>query len=458
MRQFDEVFPGRARKSGKQSDATLDHHPTGEPDGHRRPVSHFSVVASGTAPLKYQWLKDGTAITGATSTTFTTSAATISDSGSQFTLIVANPGGRVISNAATLTVNVTPVAITINPNNASVNVGNSQQFVGNVTGSSNTAVTWTVSGAGWSGAGCTGVACGTISNGGLYVAPASVPSPATVTVKATSVADPTKSASASLTIVAVVSVLLSISPMSADVPTGGTQPFTASITGTSNTALTWDLSGTGCSGSSCGTLSTSTLSAVYSAPTVAPSPAIVSVIAISVADPTKSASANITIVPTVVVTVSPANTSVAAGSTQQFAASVTGTSNTAVTWTVSGINCSGTACGTISSSGLYSAPAAVPSPGNSHHDSYQRGRSDQIGVGQRNNYANSLGDILPCAAANGGNDSNSGQSSGAMAYTESRFQLRRFITRRRALLIQLANFTVENGVLSPALREQCRMA
>jgi aryl-phospho-beta-D-glucosidase BglC (GH1 family) len=95
---------------------------------------------------------------------------------------------------------------------------------------------------------------------------------------------------------------------------------------------------------------------------VAPSSATVSVIATSMADTTKSASSTVAIVPTVAVTLTPANVSVSAGATQQFAASVTGTSNTAVTWTVSGTGCSGTACGTISSSALYTAPTAVPSP------------------------------------------------------------------------------------------------
>ena len=317
----------------------------------------FSVAASGTAPLSYQWRKNGTAISGATSSAYTTPVTTSADTGSQFTVVVSNSAGNATSNAATLTVNSTPVAITVTPGSATVTAGSTQQFAGNVTGTSNTGVTWSVS-----GSGCSGAACGTISSSGMFVAPASVPSPAAVNVKATSVADPTKSASASVTIVAAVAVLLSISPTSASVPTVGTQLFTASVTGTSNTAVTWGLSGTGCSGSSCGTISTSAMSAVYSAPSVAPSPASVKVTVTSVADPTKSASASATVVPVVAVTVSPANASISSGTTQQFNASVTGSSNTAVTWSVSGAGCSGAACGTITSGGLYTAPASVPSP------------------------------------------------------------------------------------------------
>jgi putative glycosyl hydrolase len=203
--------------------------------------------------------------------------------------------------------------------------------------------------------------CGTVSSNGLYVALASVPSRAIVTVQATSVADSSKSASANLTIVAAASVLLSLSPMSANVPTSGTQLFTASVTGSSNTAVSWSLNGAGCSGSACGTLATSLLSAVYTGPVVAPSPAAVNVVATSVDDPTKSASSGVAIESTVAVSVTPASASVVAGATQQFAASVTGTTNTAVFWAVSGAGCGAAGCGTISSGGLYSAPAVVPS-------------------------------------------------------------------------------------------------
>jgi hypothetical protein len=317
----------------------------------------FMVAATGTTPLSYQWRKNGTPISGATSSSYTSPPSTSSDNGEQFTVEVSNSAGDVSSNSATLTVASTPISVAVTPNNATVMVGSTQGFTANVTGTSNTTVAWSVS-----GTGCTGAACGTISVDGLYVAPALVPSPATVTVKATSVADPTKSASASLTIMAAAAVLLTISPTSAVVPTSGSQFFTASVSGTSNTAVEWSVTGAGCTGSACGTIASSGSSAVYLAPPVAPDPATVSVTATSVADPTKSASADVTVVPVVVVTVDPAGASVPVGLTQQFAASVTGTSNTAVTWSVAGSGCSGTACGTISASGLYTAPAAVPSP------------------------------------------------------------------------------------------------
>jgi hypothetical protein len=65
----------------------------------------FSVAATGTAPLAYQWKKNGTAISGATSSTYTTPATTTSDNGAQFTVVVTNSAGSATSTAATLTVN-----------------------------------------------------------------------------------------------------------------------------------------------------------------------------------------------------------------------------------------------------------------------------------------------------------------------------------------------------------------
>ncbi len=64
----------------------------------------FTVVASGTTPLSYQWQKNGTSISGATGTSYTTPATTSSDNGAKFQVVVSNAVGSVTSSAATLTV------------------------------------------------------------------------------------------------------------------------------------------------------------------------------------------------------------------------------------------------------------------------------------------------------------------------------------------------------------------
>jgi len=65
----------------------------------------FSVTATGTAPLGYQWEKSGTAIAGATGASYTTPASTLADSGSSFRVVIHNSAGTVTSTSATLTVN-----------------------------------------------------------------------------------------------------------------------------------------------------------------------------------------------------------------------------------------------------------------------------------------------------------------------------------------------------------------
>jgi glucose/arabinose dehydrogenase len=64
----------------------------------------FSVVASGSQPLTYQWQRNGANIGGATASSYTLPAATAGDSGSQFRCVVTNSVGSVTSSAATLTV------------------------------------------------------------------------------------------------------------------------------------------------------------------------------------------------------------------------------------------------------------------------------------------------------------------------------------------------------------------
>ncbi|HXJ17020.1 MAG TPA: immunoglobulin domain-containing protein, partial [Candidatus Polarisedimenticolia bacterium] len=90
----------------------------------------FTVVATGTAPLSYQWQKGTTNISGATSASYTTPATTTSDSGSTFRVVVSNSAGSVTSNAATLTVTAAAEApsITTQPANQTVAAGQTATF------------------------------------------------------------------------------------------------------------------------------------------------------------------------------------------------------------------------------------------------------------------------------------------------------------------------------------------
>jgi hypothetical protein len=130
----------------------------------------FSVTASGTAPLSYQWHKNGAIISGAISATYTTPAATTADSGAQFTVVVSNMAGHVTSSAATLTVNAATRSLRASPTSLSfgnTNTGASSTLAVTLTNSGNSDVT--ISNVSISGAGFnpSGVSAGAILTPGL---------------------------------------------------------------------------------------------------------------------------------------------------------------------------------------------------------------------------------------------------------------------------------------------------
>ena len=114
----------------------------------------FSLAATGTAPLTYQWRKSGAAITGATASTYTTPATTSSDNAVQFTVVVSNGAGSATSNAAVLTVNTAVVApsITTQPASPTVTVGQTATFSVAATGTAPLTYQWRKGGAAITGA------------------------------------------------------------------------------------------------------------------------------------------------------------------------------------------------------------------------------------------------------------------------------------------------------------------
>lgn len=157
------------------------------------------------------------------------------------------------------------------------------------------------------------------------------------------------------------SIVVSILPSTASVTLGESQQFTAMVTGTTNTAVTWQVDGMTGGDSTVGSVSSSGL---YSAPFSVPNPATVLVTAVSQADAAKSASATVMIESRfpVEVSISPATAKVPVGTTQQFTAAVINTSDAAVTWQVNGVTGGNSTVGRISTAGLYTAPAAIPNP------------------------------------------------------------------------------------------------
>jgi hypothetical protein len=155
-------------------------------------------------------------------------------------------------------------------------------------------------------------------------------------------------------------ISVSVSPTTASVPTGyGTQAFIATVSNDfQSRGATWSLSGTGCSGSTCGSLSNITATSVtYTAPPNIPNPSSVLLTATAVGDTTKAASATVTVTQGVLtVGLSPKRAAVTLSQSVQFTATVyNDPSNSGVTWQVDGNNGGNATTGTVTAAGLFTA-------------------------------------------------------------------------------------------------------
>jgi len=217
------------------------------------------------------------------------------------------------------------LAFYVSPQNAALNSGNTLQFEAWAGNTRDNSATWTSS-IGW------------ISNTGLFTAP-SVSAHTVATITATSSHNPATSAAVRVMVTPRDSVSIAVSPTSATLSSGGKQQFSAILTNIAGADVTWT--------TSAGSISSSGL---YAAPIVT-SDTLATVTATLTAYPSKQATAAIVVTPVqsaISVSASPLQPALTSGQHQQFTATVTGTSNTAVTWSAGQ--------GTISTSGLYIAP------------------------------------------------------------------------------------------------------
>jgi hypothetical protein len=152
---------------------------------------------------------------------------------------------------------------------------------------------------------------------------------------------------------------VNVSPDTATVDLATTRRFTATVIGSSLQGVEWSVSGRGCSGNGCGTISATGLYTAPDTQIAENSPVIVK--AVALADDNASGEASVTLNSTVAVVVAPATRFVDIGGTLQVTAQVTGSANREVVWSVVG-SCMGAACGMVDANGLYTAPAVPPNP------------------------------------------------------------------------------------------------
>jgi len=150
-------------------------------------------------------------------------------------------------------------------------------------------------------------------------------------------------------------ILVGVSPVSAAVRQKQTQQFTATVSGATDNSVTWSVDGVAGGNSTVGTVSASGL---FTAPAASGNHTVT---ATSVQDPTRSASAQVTVTSPVAVSITPTSATIPVGQSQQFQATVTNSSDTTVTWSVDGIAGGNAQVGTITASGVYTAPSSTSS-------------------------------------------------------------------------------------------------
>jgi hypothetical protein len=178
------------------------------------------------------------------------------------------------------------VSITLT-GSASVVLGAQSQYAANVSGSSNSAVTWSVNGTPNGSP-----VFGSISPSGLYTAPQTAPSSTPVMITATSVADAASSSSLTVALVAPPPVQAPAPPAVSLTLTGPTKVslgmtslYSASVTGTADERVSWMVNGVPGGNASSGVITTS---GVYTAPVRPPTSGAVTIAATSVANPAVS--------------------------------------------------------------------------------------------------------------------------------------------------------------------------
>jgi len=291
----------------------------------------FSVAATGTAPLTYQWKKNGANISGATASSYTTPATTAADSGSTFQVVVSNSAGSAPSATVTLTVSAAAVAptITAQPTNQTVTAPQTATFSVAATGTAPLIYQWKKNGANISGA--------TASS---YTTPATTTadSGSTFQVVVSNSAGSAPSATVTLTVnAAAVAPTITTQPTNQAVTAPQTATFSVAATGTAPLTYQWKKNGANISGATASSYTTA-------ATTTADSGSTFQVVVSNSAGSAPSSTVTLTVNAAAVaptITTQPTNQAVTAPQTATFSVAATGTAPLSYQWSKNGANISG---------------------------------------------------------------------------------------------------------------------
>jgi uncharacterized protein (UPF0548 family) len=196
----------------------------------------FTVAAAGTAPLSYQWTKNGMSV-GTNSATYTTATTTSSDNNAKIQVTVSNSKGSAPSSVATLTVDAasTKPSITTQPANVTVTVGQTATFTVVANGSAPLSYQWTKN----------GTKVGTNSATYTTAATALTDNGAKIQVTVTNAQGSAPSSTVTLTVdAASTKPSITTQPASVTVTVGQTATFTVAATGAAPLTYQWTKNGT----------------------------------------------------------------------------------------------------------------------------------------------------------------------------------------------------------------------
>ncbi len=292
-------------------------------------VAQFTVTATGTTPLTYQWMKNGVNISGATSQFYTTPATTMADNGAIFAVVVTNAAGSVTSNNATLTVNPAPIppSITTQPTNQTVSEGQTARFTVEATGTAPLRYQWQKNGVDIP-----------LATNPAYITPPTMMADngAIFSVVIGNDGGTVTSSNATLTVNPAIPPSITTQPTNQTVTEGQAARFTVDATGTEPLTYQWKKNGVNISGATNGSYTTPPT-------TMADSGAIFAVVVTNVAGSVISNNATLTVNPAPIppsITTQPTDQTVSEGQTARFTVTATGTAPLRYQWKKNGVDIS----------------------------------------------------------------------------------------------------------------------
>jgi hypothetical protein len=311
----------------------------------------FTVTAIGTVPLKYQWwlngtnlvkngtIKNGSTISGATTTNLTIKNAQTNNSGN-YTVVVTNIAGSVTSSNAFLKVTNIPPAITVQPTNMTVGVGSKATFAVTATGTAPLSYQWQVDG--------TNLVNGSIKNGAaisgattanLTIKNAQTNNSGNYTVIVTNYGGSVTSSNAFLTVASL--PMITVQPTNQALAVGSKATFTVTAVGTAPLSYQWQVNGTNLVNGSIKngpTISGATTASLTIKNAQTNNSGNYTVVVTNIAGTVTSSNAVLTVASSPVIVMQPSNQAMAVGATATFTVTAVGTAPLSYQWRVNGMN------------------------------------------------------------------------------------------------------------------------